>query len=179
MRTFIAILLNDEVRNSLEKVQTTVKQNCKKGNFTPKENFHITLHFIGEVNISEVEELKEAVFQTAQKNAPFSLTIDRLGFFPRGEKAILWVGVEKSKPLYRLFEALEKNLSRQGFAREKRGLSPHITLGREVVPYISFQSLQKLIVPEKNNFLVERISLMESVRIGSKQVYRPLYQCDL
>lgn len=179
MRTFIAIELEEEVKEHLANIQTETQKLCRRGNYTPKENFHLTLHFLGEVEEDDLDYLQEAIFETARRNRPFTLTLDKVGFFPRGNKGILWVGLEKSNPLQRLFSTLEKSLEQQGFARERKGLSPHITLGREVEPQRSFLDVQKGVKVEPMRVSVRSISLMESVRRGPKLVYVPLFRQNL
>ncbi|MCI5679802.1 MAG: RNA 2',3'-cyclic phosphodiesterase [Bacteroidales bacterium] len=179
MRTFIAIELEEEVKEHLANIQTETQKLCRRGNYTPKENFHLTLHFLGEVEEEDLDYLQEAIFETARRNRPFTLTLDKVGFFPRGNKGILWVGLEKSNPLQRLFSTLEKSLEQQGFARERKGLSPHITLGREVEPQRSFLDVQKGVKVEPMRVSVRSISLMESVRRGPKLVYVPLFRQNL
>ena len=44
MRTFIAIELEEEVKDHLAEAQAEAQKLCKKGNYTPKENFQISLH---------------------------------------------------------------------------------------------------------------------------------------
>ena len=179
MRTFIAIELEEEVKEHLANIQTETQKLCRRGNYTPKENFHLTLHFLGEVEEEDLDYLQEAIFETARRNRPFTLTLDKVGFFPRGKKGILWAGFEKSNPLQRLFSTLEKSLEQQGFARERKGLSPHITLGREVEPQRSFLDVQKGVKVEPMRVSVRSISLMESVRRGPKLVYVPLFRQNL
>ena len=179
MRTFIAIELEEEVKEHLANIQTETQKLCRRGNYTPKENFHLTLHFLGEVEEEDLDYLQEAIFETARRNRPFTLTLDKVGFFPRGNKGILWVGLEKSNPLQRLFSTLEKSLEQQGFARERKGLSPHITLGREVEPQRSFLDVKKGVKVEPMRVSVRSISLMESVRRGPKLVYVPLFRQNL
>ena len=48
MRLFIAIELPASFKNEVARIQKEVKQLSSGGRFVPKENFHITLHFIGE-----------------------------------------------------------------------------------------------------------------------------------
>lgn len=179
MRTFIAIELEEEVKEHLTNIQTETQKLCRRGNFTPKENFHLTLHFLGEVGEEDLDYLQEAIFETARRNRPFTLTLDKIGFFPRGNKGILWAGMEKSNSLQRLFSTLEKSLEQQGFARERKGLSPHITLGREVEPQRSFLDVQKGVSVEPMRVSVRSISLMESVRKGPKLIYVPLFRQNL
>ncbi len=174
MRAFIAIGLEEEVKDCLEEAQKQAQTICKKGNYTPKENFHITLHFLGEIHTDDIEYLHMAMAETARFQRAFSLKLDRIGFFPRGREGVMWAGVEKSNDLFRLFHQLEKSLGKQGFGREKKGLSPHITLGREVEPYRGFQDVQKNVRLEQKTMRVESIMLMESVRMGRKLIYRPV-----
>ena len=178
MRTFIAIEFEEEVKQYLYKVQEIAKTGCKNGNFTPKENFHLTLRFIGEADFDDVERLKEAIFETGKQSKPFSFTLNQLGFFERGEKKIMWFGIDKSIPLYQLYNRMEKNLARQGFSRNKQDLSPHITLAREVTLFTQPSVLQKKIPIENKIVQVNKVSLMKSTREGRKMVYEPIYQID-
>ncbi len=179
MRTFIAIELEEEVKEHLSNIQTETQKLCRRGNYTPKENFHLTLHFLGEVEEEDLDYLQEAIHETARRNRPFTLALDKVGFFPKGNKGVLWAGLEKSNQLQRLFSTLEKSLEQQGFARERKGLSPHITLGREVEPQRSFLDVQKGVRVESMRISVRSISLMESVRRGPKLAYVPLFRQNL
>ena len=85
MRTFIAIELEEETKAQLAEVQAEAEKLCRRGNYTPKENFHLTLHFLGEVQEEDLDYLQEAIYETARRNRPFTMTIDKIGFFP-GEK---------------------------------------------------------------------------------------------
>ena len=179
MRTFIGIPVKQDVKETLFQIQQQCAQMCKKGNFTEKDNFHMTLHFLGETTTAELDDLKQAVYETALQNRKFIGNLHQLGVFQRGEKGIIWVGTEKNNALFRLFESLEKNLYRQGFAREKRKLSPHITLAREAIPYHSFAQIQKSVLVEQKEMIVDCITLFESVRIGGKLVYQPIFTGEL
>ena len=171
MRTFIAIELEEETKAQLAEVQAEAEKLCRRGNYTPKENFHLTLHYL--------DYLHEAIYETARRNRHFTMTIDKIGFFPRGNKGILWAGIERSNHLQRLFSTLEKSLEQQGFARERKGLSPHITLGREVEPQRNFTDVQRGVRVEPMRVSVRSISLMESVRRGVRLMYVPVFRQNL
>ena len=123
MRTFIAIELEEETKAQLAEVQAEAEKLCRRGNYTPKENFHLTLHFLGEVQEEDLDYLHEAIYETARRNRPFTMTIDKIGFFPRGNKGILWAGIERSNHLQRLFSTLEKSLEQQR-ERDSARISP-------------------------------------------------------
>ena len=82
MRTFIAIELEEETKAQLAEVQAEAEKLCRRGNYTPKENFHLTLH-LEEVQEEDLDYLHEAIYETARRNRPFTMTIDKIGFFER------------------------------------------------------------------------------------------------
>ena len=175
MRSFIAIELEPVVKEHLAQVQKKSQQYCRRGTYTPEENFHITLHFLGEIEPHDVEYITEAMFEVGKRTRGFTLELGDLGFFPRGDSGVMWVGVKKNPALERLFFALEKSLGRQGFPRDKTGLTPHITLGREVEPQRNFADVQRGASTEKMELVVSKITLMESQRRGFKLMYKPIY----
>lgn len=175
MRAFIAIDFSKETKKEILEVQKKVSAKSKKGNFTPEENFHLTLRFIGEVDEYGMESLAEAVEETGQRFRGFDMNINTLGFFPRGNKSIVWVGIEKNKSLEILFVNLEKNLMRQGFGKERQGLTPHITIGRDVELKMSYDKLKADVDMQNINVKVDSITLMESIRKGSKLIYKPVF----
>ncbi|MEA5083245.1 RNA 2',3'-cyclic phosphodiesterase [bioreactor metagenome] len=175
MRMFIAIEFEPEVREYLSEVQKKFLPVSRRGNFTDIDNLHLTLKFIGEVERDDIDYLAQAVREVGSANKCFSLNLSHLGFFPKGNRTIVWAGVEESQPLLRLFGSLEKSLMRQGFPRERKGLSPHITLGREVDLTEKFDTIKAQIPLDKKQIKVTKISLMESKRMGAKLVYKPVY----
>lgn len=48
MRLFIAALLSEAMKDSVEEVQEELRIQGVKGNYTTRENMHLTLAFIGE-----------------------------------------------------------------------------------------------------------------------------------
>lgn len=180
MRMFIAIELENTLKEYIFEKQQMIKNNSRKGNFSRKENFHLTLKFIGEVNIEEIEDIKKAINKTALGYSHFKINLGKLGYFSRKNKKIIWIGISQgNKRLNQLFNILETNLDRFGFEREIRGLKPHITLAREVVLKKDFNFLSKEIRIEDKEIQVKKISLMESTRIDGLLTYRPIYRKDL
>ena len=88
MRLFIAIQLNEEMRNLLGEIQDTYRRMAVRGNYTPPENLHLTLAFIGEYDSPEavLDALETVSFQ------PFRILLDRTGCF--GD--LHWAGIADS-----------------------------------------------------------------------------------
>lgn len=179
MRTFIAIDFSSKAKKDIADYQDRIRVDCKKSNFTYKENLHLTMHFLGEIAEYDVENAMAAMDETACANRKFNMKFTSLGYFDRGEKCILWLGIDKSKELVRLHETLEKNLGKQGFRRERAKFTPHITLAREVVLIYNKKIVTEKFRPQFDEMFVNEISLMESKRENGKLKYKKLYSAKL
>jgi len=94
-----------------------------------KENFHLTLNFLGYVAGENIPELCESIRKVAKNIQSFELEFQKIEAGPDNRvKKMIWATGEKSEELAELKYQLDKAL---GFlAREKREFRPHITLGR-------------------------------------------------
>jgi len=132
VRLFVAILLDETVRASLAKVQAELAARCRGVRWVSREQLHVTLKFLGDVPDSRVAAVGQRVAEAAQTTEPFELELGGCGCFPpRGAARIVWAGFrEQPQALAKCVEALESNLEREGFAREGRPFSAHVTIGR-------------------------------------------------
>lgn len=177
MRLFIAVNFSEDIKNKLEAVQKEVKKYTLTGNFTFRENLHLTVVFIGETR--EGERVKRILDELSAPS--FRLEMSGLGSFSRGSKNIVWVGVKKNAVLGSAYEQLSAALSAGGFAIEKRAYKPHLTLGREVAfkPGCAAETLAGLLAPVSLSAEVNKISLMKSERVGGKLVYTEIHHAKL
>ncbi|MPM97881.1 RNA 2',3'-cyclic phosphodiesterase [bioreactor metagenome] len=79
------------------------------------------------------------------------------------------------KELKNLYESLEAALWQAGFARDTRQLTPHITLGRDVVYDASLDDELKA-HQFHSSFTVSHAALFESARIRGRMVYNMLHK---
>ena len=169
MRLFIAIPLPTDVRRAVCAVQTRLMELGAQGRFVPQENFHITLHFIGNSNAlsDAVDAIREAVYDIR----PFVLRLGGYGSFggERGKTAYLSVTGDLSE-LNRLYETLESALWERGFSKNRGRLTPHITLGRNVAGDETFDA-----GAQKAAFTVPAIVLYESARVGDAMRYTAVH----
>ncbi|WP_051003951.1 2'-5' RNA ligase family protein [Gottschalkia acidurici] len=61
----------------------------KRGSFTSKENFHLTLKFIREVKISDIEKIEGCIDRASLNQRSFQLKLDKIGQFLRGNKSVV------------------------------------------------------------------------------------------
>lgn len=173
MRVFFAIEFEEELKDYLFNIQKDIRQHCIAGNFTFKENFHLTMRFIGEQNTMQTEQLLAVLRETSSNMSAFELRLNKLGKFDKGNRKIIWVGLQKCHELGALYSKIESALIEHGYSKEYRGFSPHITLAREV-KIEGFEKLVNELPIDSLAIKVKSISLMESIRIDNKLCYVPI-----
>lgn len=178
MRFFIAIEFNENIKEIISNVQREVLEISDDGNFSRKENIHLTLYFIGQANDNMIEGLKDIIDSSINNFKSFSLNLDRLGFFSKKNKKILWIGVKgELNLLYNLHMILEQKLKEKGFPIEERPYTPHITIARQVSLKENIKELTKIDIPYER-IEVRGISLMKSTREKGMLTYIPVYRGD-
>ena len=122
MRLFIAIQLSDGMRAALGEVQDDLYRQGVRGNYTPAENLHLTLAFIGEYGDPErvLDVIRSVPF------APFELRLEGIGAF--GD--LWWVGLERSEALQNYVRKLRRALAEADIPFDRKRFTPHITLLR-------------------------------------------------
>ena len=134
IRTFIAIELSDEARVALADLQNRLKAVVppRSVRWTAAPNVHLTLHFLGDVAVSDVKKITEAMNVAAMASQPLSLTLAGLGCFPNMRRPrIVWTGVSGDiTALVKLHRELGDALKVVNFSPETRPYSPHLTIGR-------------------------------------------------
>src|SRR5215472_17384598 len=129
MRLFTAIDIPEEVRNRLERVLVQLRPTAPV-KWSAVENLHITLKFIGEWPVQDLEKL-EGALRGIGKRPGISIDVRALGWFPNPHHPrVFWAGIEGGPPLEHLAREIESALEPMGVAREERAFSPHLTLAR-------------------------------------------------
>lgn len=133
MRTFIAVPLEEPLRQKLVALQENLSLAGNDVKWVEPPNLHVTLLFLGEVDARETLDVCRAVARVTAELPPFTLELGGLGFFPNPRRPrVLWAGLtEGAVEMANLHDALEGALMDLGcYRREERGYTPHVTLGR-------------------------------------------------
>jgi len=133
-RAFVAVDLNTEVLDQLAQVMDGLREEIGGTvRWIPVENMHLTLKFLGDVSLSNVEMLKK-IIQTASAGHPmFAVSVGGVGAFPTVQQArVVWAGVEGPAELMSVQRMIDLETARLGYASEPRPFKPHLTLGRVV-----------------------------------------------
>jgi RNA 2',3'-cyclic 3'-phosphodiesterase len=134
LRLFVAVdvpaglleALNDSLAPLRARTEVT------SARWTTPANQHVTLKFLGWVDADAVNSVTATLVSVASSHEPSTITLAGLGAFPSERRArVLWAGLDDPAGLLSaLASDLEAALVPLGFKAEKRGFTPHLTLGR-------------------------------------------------
>lgn len=133
VRAFIAVDLSPEIERSLEQVSSQMQQRLRGVSirWVPPKNMHLTLKFLGDVSLSNIELLKEILQSEAEKHTQFEISVGEVGAFPSIHRPrVIWVGVQSPPVLGTIQHDIDVRTARLGYAPEERKFTPHLTLGR-------------------------------------------------
>jgi len=100
-----------------------------RADWVPSEQYHLTLRFLGEVDVHAFRELQVGLGSLQARS--FYLTLKGMGLFPlRGDPEVLWAGVSKNEDLQSLRNKVESQVIRRGAAPDARKFFPHVTLAK-------------------------------------------------
>jgi 2'-5' RNA ligase len=133
IRAFIAIDLTPEIIQHLEQVSAQLRKRLEgvPVRWVPVDNIHLTLKFLGDVSLANVDMLKKILLTEVDGHHAFEISVGGLGAFPSPRRPrVVWVGVEAPAELTAVQNGIETAMARLGYAKEERPFSPHLTLGR-------------------------------------------------
>ena len=169
-RLFLSIDLPDYIKDSLEPL---ADENLKGFHYVPRERFHMTLKFIGDIPGQFQEEVEAAIDPIEVHQ--FLLPLEGLGSFPpRGNPHAVWAGVSNGHPrLFQLHKRIDDALFSIGIEPEKRIYHPHITIAR--VNHAAEETVKQFLKRHQDYgaapFKVEAFHLMRSELIDGHRVY--------
>ncbi len=132
------------------------------------ENLHLTLHYMGQLELPLIAELQQAAAQIEQ--LAFSLRLDRFGSFPTAD--VLWLGCgQPPAALGHLHQSLAAQLLAAGIEPERRAFQPHVTLMRHYKQVITGE---QSLLTQPLDWAVNQFALLESVSSGQGVYYWPL-----
>ena len=166
MRLFIAINLNDEMKEALMDIQDTMRTYGIRGKETTAENMHLTLAFIGDYDDPEyVKSVVESI-----EVRPFEIKLKGIGVF----RDLWWVGLENSAPLQAVARRLRRALAEADIPFDRKKFSPHITIVRRADGRLSDVPEEELSSHFGVSMTVDHISLMRSDRGKNGMIYTEL-----
>jgi 2'-5' RNA ligase len=129
-----------ELPSSCKAVLVAIDPHLTGLRWLPEEQLHLTLSFLGDVEASADDRLREALREV--RVPPFFLPLRGLGVFnSRGRPSVVWAGVGKGHPhLFGLHRRIQDAVLYAGLEADLKPFHPHVTIGR--AKGISLQALQ-------------------------------------
>jgi len=129
MRLFIALDIDDEIRERIARFAAAVSGFAPDARWARPDSLHVTLKFIGEQPEPILEDINGALGTIAA--GAVALQFRGYGFFPTARSPrVFWIGIEAGPELATLAAAVDQQTARLGVAKEDRAFSPHLTLAR-------------------------------------------------
>ena len=182
IKSFVCIEIPVDIRNEMEDFLKELRVLDRRVKWVKGENLHLTLKFLGEEPHTKVERIRSSL-QSGIPDLnlkPFSLSLRGIGAFPSWDRPrVIWVGIEGEglEALETLRNFVEKSAREQGFRRENKPFSPHITLGRVKSGKMEAALREVLRRNEDRvfgSFMVKELVLMRSQLFHDGPVYTPL-----
>lgn len=182
MRAFIGIELSREIKDRIIKIQDIIRHESISGRWKYIDNFHVTLKFLGEASEMQVNSIFDCLTGKMKQKSQFTLMAGEVGYFkgPGCLRVIYLSIVDSEEKLEDLFHITEDCCSTEGFVRENRRFTPHITVAQDVVLKSvfgdvgeKFRNLPPIIMP------VGKVSIIKSQQINGKRVYTPVKTLSL
>jgi RNA 2',3'-cyclic 3'-phosphodiesterase len=122
LRLFVALPIPDDIANAV----VCVQRGLDDAKWSPRENLHVTLRFLGEVNERQAEDVDAALGEVLA--APFELELAQVGTFGGSEPHAIWIGLKENSSLLALQKQCERACRRAGLAPDPRTYTPHLTI---------------------------------------------------
>ncbi len=180
-RIFIAINLPSSIKERIVYLQNRLVRLDLPVRWTKKENLHLTLVFLGEIDEVRIEKTKRITREVVSQYNTFKLKLQGLGSFPdERNPRILWVGLEDSGDLGKLQKDLVDNLRKNHLRIDDKKFWPHLTIGRTKRKIQNFQDVKnKLGRVDLGEFEFEAVELMESELTDQGPIYKVIEKINL
>ena len=178
IRAFIAVQIAPKTLQRILEAIGQLKLRVPDIRWIPPSNLHVTLKFLGDIDAAKVDPIAQALQRNLHPFSRFIISAKGLGVFPDVKRPrVLWVGLHGNR-LAALASTVETALQLLGFPPEKRGFTPHLTVGRwrqsDKSPTKLGEELGKWQSQEFGETEVRDVILFQSLLKSDGAIHRPL-----
>jgi 2'-5' RNA ligase len=134
MRLFVAVTPPADALDELEAAVAPLRSSCPELRWTGRQNWHVTLAFLGQVDDAVADKLRLALGEAVAKMHAGLVSLGPAGSFPkdRAWANVLWVGLrDQDDFLTELSKTVGKAAGDAGAPPDRqKEYKPHLTLGR-------------------------------------------------
>jgi 2'-5' RNA ligase len=179
IRTFVAIEPGENLKMLLTDTIEKLKRMGFKGNWTKPENIHLTLFFLGNLNMHKIVDIAYKMGERISGFPSFVYEVEKLGYFAQGDNLkTLWFGVHGGKTLEGIYSEVKKSIIFNSIDVSKETFVPHITVGRIKKYPDHWKALLGSIDFEKIEVPVDSVGLYSSTLTKKGPIYKKMYTID-
>ncbi|MEA2021013.1 MAG: RNA 2',3'-cyclic phosphodiesterase [Candidatus Caldatribacteriota bacterium] len=175
-RTFIAINLDSNIKNTLNNIQKNILTGESKIKWVSPKHLHITLEFLGDQSLGQIEIIRQLLKKITVCRKSFIISLSsNISVFPSFKKpCVIWVGIENGTiKLKKLSELIKSSLLKNLLLKDDKEFHSHITIGR--VKYLTdknilLNSINEINLKRKSQ-KINSIELMESKLTPTGPIY--------
>jgi 2'-5' RNA ligase len=174
------ITASESLNAAVKKLRIGADKREMEFEWSPVENYHVTLNFLGATPPERVSEVAHLLSSVARAHSGFETTMRGLGGFPdEHHMRVLWVGIRLSRLLSDLQRDLSESLSALGYPPEERDYIPHLTIARTRKARTGKDLISPWVRNDFGDVRVNDIALYESVMHGARPHYEILERFPL
>lgn len=174
IRCFIAVdMKDDDILNKITRVQNLLPNGSLK--LVERENMHFTIRFLGEIEPSLVELIRNSLKSVSFKQ--FNLHLKGVGAFPSFHKPrVIWIGVsEGTEDLIKLHSMVDAVLKNLRIRLEEEEFTPHLTIARVKYPNRELpRVLNELKDEDFGQTVVKAFQFKQSILTSKGPIYKDL-----
>jgi len=120
VRLFVA-LMTTPIQEQIFEIEEGLKKQITDVKWVKKDNLHLTLKFLGDVDKVKFELIKEIIVNIGSQCKEFDFSFSRISGFPKEEAArVIFIGLDKgTKEIKEIMIKLDEETCKMGFKREK------------------------------------------------------------
>ncbi len=130
-RLFVALNLSNEIVDEIIRLRKSIYPDDGIAKWESRSKIHITLKFLGEINSERIPILVNNLDSICSNNNMINIEFSHFRIIKNHSiPRILWLGLNKTENLEKLYFEIDQGLSDIGFEKERRNFNPHLTLLR-------------------------------------------------
>ena len=179
-RLFVAADVPEAVRSRLAEELEPLREASPELRWSPPENWHVTLKFLGAVRSSLVADAGHAVADAAATTDRFDTHLLGVDAFPSARRArVLWVGMSDPDERFRALAGALDIALEQIVKPEERPFTPHLTVARAKQPLPLVEDLAAVGGLRSETFPLDHVTLYRSHLRRPAPLYEPVESFSL
>lgn len=133
IRAFFALPISERISRSLADYADTLCEYDRglDAQWVDSSNYHLTLCFLNEITLEQVQQLERTVGGALAEIEPFHVPLDTLDYYPvNPDLSLVAALTSEPAPLVALQQRLASAVAECGVRYHDKGFKPHVTLGK-------------------------------------------------